>query len=84
MNEDILKHELMRLMRSSGRVWSCPEPGILAMLGTRFRIMYMPGELHPDFRLYEDQRLIARSEIPAELKHVAEKRQAELEEMDAG
>lgn len=68
--------------------WRCTEPGVLALLGTRWRIEYAPHshDYHPscaDYCVYEGRRLHGRAPTLAHAKRAAEEMQRELEQIGA-
>lgn len=63
------------------RKWVNTEPGVLALSGTDFRIVYSPSKYLGDFLLMQgDRRMFSYSTI-IEAKRRAEGKQAELEEI---
>lgn len=66
------------------RIWEISEPGVLALLGTDFRIIYSPDD-HPSLRF---NFLVMQGDCPVQrfpdldwAKRSAERRQSELEEI---
>lgn len=62
------------------RQWTCTEPGVLALVGTDFRIVYSP-HAGGDFALYQGARLRTRTHSLGTAKWGCEGWQSELEEI---
>lgn len=63
------------------RKWFNTEPGVLALVGTDFKIVYAPSNYLGDFLLTQGDRRLFNYYALVEAKRIAEAKQDELEEI---